>query len=245
MTGGLILHLAGPLQAWGGPQGHGTYPTGTHPTRSALIGLLAACLGRAPDADNSDLDSLHFTIRVDRPGQRESDFHTIGGGYPPESTPPDATGRHRTKPGQGTLTTTRWYMTDAAFTIAVTGPTRTLHTLTDAIDHPHYPPYLGRRSCVPDVPLTAWPTPGDPVAELRRFPLHRARRPTGPVEFISDTPPRRGAPPDATLRNEPGPGRTFADYDLWHRHEVLPPDTPAGTGTAYLTSLTHYRETQS
>lgn len=95
MSGGLLLHLSGPLQSWGSDADFEVRSTYRWPTRSGLTGLLACCLGRPRDSDNTDLTELSYTIRVDRPGQREMDFHTIGGGYPRHLTPPTADGKFR------------------------------------------------------------------------------------------------------------------------------------------------------
>ncbi|MGI5473350.1 CRISPR-associated protein Cas5 [Streptomyces sp. CA-132043] len=43
---GLLLRLAGPLQAWGTSSAFRDRDTAAHPTRSGLIGLLAAAAGR-------------------------------------------------------------------------------------------------------------------------------------------------------------------------------------------------------
>ncbi|MDD3620337.1 MAG: type I-E CRISPR-associated protein Cas5/CasD, partial [Desulfobulbaceae bacterium] len=45
MTDFLILKLQGPMQAWGEHTFEGKRPSGNFPTRSALLGLLGACLG--------------------------------------------------------------------------------------------------------------------------------------------------------------------------------------------------------
>ncbi|MFF2818212.1 type I-E CRISPR-associated protein Cas5/CasD [Kitasatospora cineracea] len=240
---GFLLHCSGPLQSWGGPQYRNVYPTYRHPTRSALVGLIAAALGRELDADNSDLARLCFTIRIDRPGQIETDFHTIGGGYPPDLTPPLAKGGHRSK--GGTIVTYRDYLADAAFTVAATGDRAVLDRASRALERPFYPPYLGRRSCPPDVPLVPWTTTADPVQELQRFPLHRPPRATGPVGFVYEQPPEPGAPADEELRQDYLGRQRFGDYLLWYRLLELPDAKAGGLGTDYLTALSDYRRTRS
>ncbi|HEY8981542.1 MAG TPA: type I-E CRISPR-associated protein Cas5/CasD, partial [Streptomyces sp.] len=118
MTTGLLLHLSAVIQFWGGPQGGSTRTSHPHPTRSGLTGLIAAAQGRPRGSDMSDLDQLTYTIRIDRPGHRLVDFHTVGGGYPKHRTLPTANGTHR----GNALIRHDWYLHDAAFTIAVTGP---------------------------------------------------------------------------------------------------------------------------
>lgn len=244
MSGGLLLHLSGPLQSWGSDADFEVRTTYRWPTRSGLTGLLACCLGRPRDSDNTDLTELSYTIRVDRPGQREMDFHTIGGGYPRHLTPPTADGKFR-KLGEGTILTQRWYLTDAAFTVAVTGPAPTLLGCTQALQRPRFAPYLGRRSCVPDTPILIRSDVSDPVAELDRLPLHRIPARYGarePVTFLYDAAPEPGALPDTEVRDQPGPHRHFAGRPVWERQRPLPDADDAGRGTDWLTALTVYRE---
>ncbi|WP_030462531.1 type I-E CRISPR-associated protein Cas5/CasD [Kitasatospora sp. NRRL B-11411] len=240
---GILAHLSAPMQSWGLQAEHNIHPTEKHPTRSGLIGLFASALGRSSDHPNPDLQHLGFTIRIDRLGQREVDFHTIGGGLPPHLAVPSADGSLR-KEGTSTIVTERAYRTGAAFTLAVTGPADTIDRAARALANPVYAPYLGRRSCPPDVPVFLATHP-DPVAALDHLPLHRpAPAPWDerqPVEFVYDTAPEPGARPDRQLRDRPLALRRFTDRDVWYRTRRIPaPD--AGLGTAYLTALTDYLE---
>ena len=65
----LLLRLAGPLQAWGYDSKFETRRTGREPSKSGVIGLLAAALGRKRDESIEDLRELRFGFRVDREGQ--------------------------------------------------------------------------------------------------------------------------------------------------------------------------------
>ncbi len=99
---GLLLHLAGPLQSWGTRAGWNTRDTLAYPTRSGLIGMLAAAEGHQRGTPLTDYDDLVFTIRIDRPGERTTDYHTTGGGRRREHTPPLAGGGTRPQ-GKGTI----------------------------------------------------------------------------------------------------------------------------------------------
>ncbi|WP_079052141.1 type I-E CRISPR-associated protein Cas5/CasD, partial [Streptomyces regalis] len=90
---GMLLRIAGPLAAFGTSAAFHDRDTAPHPTRSALIGMFAACAGRErPRALDPFTDlpgrpryqDLGFTIRIDRPGTQHTDFHTVGGSYPRE-----------------------------------------------------------------------------------------------------------------------------------------------------------------
>jgi CRISPR system Cascade subunit CasD len=57
------------------------------------------------------------------------------------------------KPGDSTKVTTRYYLADAVFIAGLETPQDTAQTLADALRRPHYPLYLGRRSCPPARPV--------------------------------------------------------------------------------------------
>ncbi|WP_331719623.1 type I-E CRISPR-associated protein Cas5/CasD [Streptomyces virginiae] len=88
----LLIRLEALLQSWGNRSPYNDRDTLTRPTKSGVIGLLAAADGHdrdeiREDADDflplSDLADLRFGVRADRPGRLTSDFQTSGGGtYP-------------------------------------------------------------------------------------------------------------------------------------------------------------------
>ncbi|MFF4991540.1 type I-E CRISPR-associated protein Cas5/CasD [Streptosporangium saharense] len=90
MTSTLLIRLAGPLQAWGTASRFLQRDTDPErPTKSGVVGLLAAADGHhreAHDTDHPDalplavLAELRFGVRADRPGVLISDYHTVGGG---------------------------------------------------------------------------------------------------------------------------------------------------------------------
>lgn len=67
----LLLRLAAPLQAWGADSKFETRKTGREPTKSGVIGLLAAALGLRRDESEAltRLTGLRFGVRVEREGQ--------------------------------------------------------------------------------------------------------------------------------------------------------------------------------
>ena len=185
---GLVLRLAGPLQSWGEHSTFNQRDTLSFPTRSGLIGLLACAEGVKRDRSLADYgyDRLRFTVRIDRPGVRMMDFHTIGGGLPRGVPRPDGTQRSR---DTATIVTRRQYLADAVFTVAVEGPDDRLARLAEALLRPRWQPYLGRRSCPPDQPLLLRSGVADPVADLHtRVPVaRRLREQERPeVEFVTE-----------------------------------------------------------
>ncbi|WP_031057212.1 type I-E CRISPR-associated protein Cas5/CasD [Streptomyces sp. NRRL F-5702] len=239
MTSGFHLHLTGPLQSYGGPQGGRVRDTRPHPTRSALTGMIAAAQGRARGTDLTDLDALTYTIRVDRPGERLRDWHTIGGGYPKHQTVMTANGNRR----GDALTYEDYFLTDAAFTVAVTGPTQLIDQAAAALARPVFPPHLGRRACPPALPVLI-ATSTDPITDLDRLPLHREQphkdQPTVDILFIAEHPPadEPHRPPTRHINDAPLPGRRYASRPVWETQRPLPAALCTGFGTPYLTALT-------
>ena len=72
----LLLRLAGPLQAWGVRSRFTVRSTELAPTRSGIIGMLSAAIGRRRTDPIEDLLSLRFGVRKDQPGRVIRDFHT-------------------------------------------------------------------------------------------------------------------------------------------------------------------------
>ncbi|GII97531.1 type I-E CRISPR-associated protein Cas5/CasD [Sinosporangium siamense] len=182
---GLVLRLAGPMQSWGEHSVFNQRDSLRFPTRSGLIGLLACAEGVERGGLLVPYEKLRFTVRIDRPGVHMLDFHTVGGGLPRGVPRPDGTYRSRES---ATIVTRRQYLADAVFTVAVEGPEQRMGELAEALRHPRWQPYLGRRSCPPDEPLLLRQV-DDPVAHLEcKVPMARRLRerdePT--AEFVTE-----------------------------------------------------------
>lgn len=128
----LLLRLAAPLQSWGSASKFDTRDTAREPTKSGVIGLLAAALGRSRTEGLEDLKELRFGVRVDQPGTFLRDFHTARLN---EKEPP--------------FVTTRYYLADAVYLVGLEGEDNFLQKLIVALENPVFPLYLGRRSCPP------------------------------------------------------------------------------------------------
>lgn len=156
----LVLRLGGPLQAWGTSRRLERYRrTEAFPTKSAVLGLVAAALGRSRADPVADLVALRFGVRADRPGEVLRDFHTLSslfdstGRYDPgEGRLPTAAGGYRS-PATSTQVTERFYLSDACFVAGLEGEVRMLSVLDNALRRPAFPIFLGRRSCLPDRPV--------------------------------------------------------------------------------------------
>ena len=151
----LILRLDGPMQAWGTHTYEDFRPSNLYPTRSGLLGLLAACLGieRSDLAEQLRLAaSVEFSVRIDsqvarlgredsaaKPSVKLPDFHTVLDARKVDGSA-----------NRFPVVSRREYLFDAAFTVAVgqrPDATYTLERIAAAMRHPCYTPTLGRRSC--------------------------------------------------------------------------------------------------
>jgi CRISPR system Cascade subunit CasD len=159
----LILRLAGPLQSWGVARRHNLRGTLPYPSKSGVIGMLAAACGIPrgslghPPVTLTDLARLRLATRTDQPGMPLIDYHTVSGASHAPGTPdlqrlPTADDG-RLKPAESTKITRRHYLTDAVFTAYLQGDPGLLTHVEQALQRPRYPLYLGRRSCPPAGPL--------------------------------------------------------------------------------------------
>lgn len=158
----LVLRLAGPLQSWGERSQFNRRETATEPTKSGIVGLLAAAQGRARRDAIDDLAGLIMGVRTDQPGSLLRDYHTVSdyrGGPLLSAT---VTTKGAQKPtAKFTHVTERYYLQDAAFVVALHGSAVLLWSLLEALARPAFPLSLGRRACVPTQPLVVRPTDGE------------------------------------------------------------------------------------
>jgi len=169
----LLLRLAGPLQSWGDASRFNRRDTRSEPTKSGVVGLLAAALGHSREDDVSDLAALTLAVRVDQPGSLAKDYHTVSDyrGVPLRQAGVNAKGIQKTtSPAKFTHVTVRYYLQDAAFVIGVAGAATTVGALADAVRRPAYPLALGRRSCPPTQPVSLGVHDGDLLTVLREQP---------------------------------------------------------------------------
>ncbi len=165
----LLLRLAAPLQAWGGNAKYEVRSTRREPTKSGVIGMLAAALGRSRDADIADLSALRFGVRVEREGTLLRDYHTAA----PEK--------------KNVILTDRYYLSDAVFLAALESEdTAFLETLAYALEHPIYPLFLGRRSCPPTLPLLCGIREGTLEQVLHSEPQSRGLKSRGNVRIVCE-----------------------------------------------------------
>ncbi|MFG3259080.1 type I-E CRISPR-associated protein Cas5/CasD [Streptomyces sp. NPDC048172] len=155
----LLIVLDAPMQSWGLRSRSTLRDTATEPTKSGMVGLLAAAQGIGRDQDEAiqQLATLRMGVRVDREGQREADFHTAAGvakaSQQPLGSPMEKHERARNRSGGHSVTSYRNYLADALFLVTLESDRTTLTTLHHALLAPRWPLYLGRRAFVPARPL--------------------------------------------------------------------------------------------
>lgn len=172
----LVFQLYGPLAAWGDIAVGETRPSALTPTKSAILGLVAAALGlRRPDtadneADRQTWEGAHaalaegygMAVKVECPGLPLSDYHTA-------QVPSSGKGKnHMVFPTRrdeltrvarydlNTILSRREYRQDAFCAIALwarAGTPHDLNALRDSLLAPLFPLYLGRKSCPLALPL--------------------------------------------------------------------------------------------
>lgn len=131
----LLLRLAAPLQSWGDDSKFNNRRTYSIPTKSGILGMLAAALGRKRDDTIDDLKKLEIGVRVDQEGIELDDFQMVHGKKQSDMT-------------------RRYYLSDAIFLVGLFHfDDAFLSKLEEALFHPVYPLFLGRRSCPPSYPL--------------------------------------------------------------------------------------------
>lgn len=187
----LLIRLDGPMQSWGAASRFGTRSTGGEPTKSGVIGLVAAALGRQREEPLDDLAALSFAVRVEQEGTVARDFQTA---HVPRQ--------------RDTVLSNRYYLADAVFLAALGGDPVLLSRIVDALRRPVYAPSLGRRSYPPAGPIWTRLSPTELAAALRCAPWSpnpvaqpETREAYVRLRMVRDAAP--GEPADEELRDNP------------------------------------------
>ena len=162
----MALWLDGPLQSWGSASRFTRRTTELFPTKSGIVGLLAAAMGVdkfQPDESQTiarlaGLQCTVVTVARQRRGQplpilRLEDFHTIGGGYEPDedwqSMPRSADNQTLKNP----VISYRHYLLNARFGVLLEGNAALIGEAAAALRNPRWGVWLGRKCCVPATPV--------------------------------------------------------------------------------------------
>lgn len=199
----LLLRLAGPMQAWGTESRFEVRDTGTEPSKSGVVGLLAAALGRSRGEPVDDLAALRMGVRVDHEGLVRVDFQTAEGVARVPGKEQDA---------QHPVVSRRAYLMDADFLVGLEGGPDLIRALDAALAAPRWPLFLGRKACPPAAPIRLPDAPphgpglrDEPLEDaLRAIPLVAEPRGEGRVRLVLDDPTGEG------VRRDQPVGASFA-----------------------------------
>ena len=168
MSDYLVFRLYGPMASWGDIAVGEVRPTYAYPSKSAVLGLVAAALRIDRDQEEKHralATAYGFAVRVDSMGVPLVDYHTA-------QVPPSGSGRNRRtfatrrdelrtlpKDKLNTILSRRDYRMDAISAAALwprtEAPPYALTEIQAALDRPGYVLYLGRKSCPLALPAEA------------------------------------------------------------------------------------------
>ena len=133
----ILLKFGGPMQSWGTSSHFETRNTDYYPSKSAVIGVIAASFGYSRDEDEKirKLNELDFAVRVDQVGLLKKDYH-IASKYKNDGS------------FERNYVTNRYYLEDAVFVVAISSKDEDLiEEIYVAIKNPYFQQFMGRRSC--------------------------------------------------------------------------------------------------
>ncbi len=141
------LYLDSPMQSWDVGSRHDRRGTCVMPTRSALLGILAAAMGMDKTKENeeenlkrlSDLKIVAYSIHS---CQEMVDYHIA-------QNCRSADGKQ-----EKTSVTKRHYLIESKFAVIIeSGDKKILHEISEGLINPKWGGWLGRKSCIPSTPL--------------------------------------------------------------------------------------------
>lgn len=216
-----------PLQAWGASSRFQRRETEGFPTKSAVVGLVAAALGWDKNAEEeaavlAPLAAMAFAVyRIPRASglhtTRLTDFHTIGGGYDKAASPMEKMSIPQKASGPpiaNAVITKRSYLTDARYIATLSGDEALVAAIRAALEDPRWGVWFGRKSCLPALPLTPQVAPTRTAAVEKLLALLSERMATAEpsdtssLEHWEEPPASAVEAGDFFLHDQP---RTFAE----------------------------------
>lgn len=203
----LGLLLDGPLQSWGHASRFERRTTALHPTRSGLLGIVAAAMG-IDKHDPLEPDHLarlggikvttallprHDRRRKPLQIRRLVDYHTVTGIRRGSGKIDD----------EATVQTYRHYLLDARFGVLLEGDHPLLEEIACALRNPKWGVWLGRKSCIPATPVLA-ASPGERGTtwqSLLRRAGYSGNEPLAQFDHVVETGP--GEPGCDTIEDSP------------------------------------------
>ena len=228
----LVFLLSAPLASFGGYAGHQRRGSGLVPMRSAVLGLVGAALGidRTDTEGQTALRAYSVAVQSFQRSTPLRDYHTVQTVPTAKVKRPPTRGHALARIGRdaNTIITMRDYRCDVLIGAALWGDGRwTLDDLAAHLRRPHFPLYLGRKSCPlanplnPDVVTTAGPMEalagievpewlyldGKPEPDHARHLVH-----SDPVDGLGPPPSSERVPGEPLDRE----AWTFGECAVWH-----------------------------
>ena len=144
----LLMRISAPMQSWGTQSHFSHRDTGREPSKSGIIGLLCAALGRPRNEPITDLSALRMGVRIDQAGAILRDFHTAGH-YDPAT---NRGGYYKVGGGierKNAILSHRYYLSDAKFLVGLEGNRPLLQRLQAALEQPRWFLFFGRTAFLP------------------------------------------------------------------------------------------------
>lgn len=193
----ILLRLAAPLQSWGYDSIYDRRNTNYYPTKSGVIGIIAAALGRTREDSIKNLADCKFGIRIDRQGSILSDFQTTEM-------------QNYLNKGYKSNVSKREYLSDAVFLAGLEyNDEKLVENIVEALKYPKFSLFLGRKSCPPTYPLFLKTTTLDLYLALQKedwlVPEWQAQRKKDPskLRIIVDSTQSKAVVRDVPLSYSP------------------------------------------
>lgn len=122
------------MQSWGTNSHFESRYTDFYPSKSAVIGLIAASFGYRRDEDEKiqKLNELEFAVRIDQQGKLLRDYQIAT--------------KYKNGKFERNYVTNRYYLEDAIFIVAICGEDNLMNAIYHALKYPYFQQFLGRRS---------------------------------------------------------------------------------------------------
>ena len=156
----ILLKFSGPMQSWGSRASFNVRPTDLYPTKSAVLGIVAASLGirRHEDEKLHALHALDFAVRVDRPGELLRNFHMVFS-------------KGRTERDDRAWVTERYYLEDAVFVVTLSHKDPAfIESIYWGLRDPYFQPFMGRRALPLPLDFLMGMEASDPIELLTETP---------------------------------------------------------------------------
>lgn len=159
----LPLYLSGVLQYFSDENSialKSQYNTSNHPTKKAIIGMIASALGYDRNDARSEVlfNSLNLKYSIKRNPILLNDFQTVKplksqNNYMNKYYKKNQFPTMENKFKKDSLIKRVQYLQDAEFVVYISGEDSLLENIYKAIQNPKYALFIGKRSCIPNKPI--------------------------------------------------------------------------------------------